>query len=333
MCISSLTTLKGYLSSDTSELHTRIMEDFVISKNCRCSVSTSPHRVIALSSSTTSSSSKINKSSLEEVSNCCYCCEKMSKDMELSLVDDFWSLTDLSSALSEVEVCEKTSSNVPTDHWSRNSCDSLKGRISSLFLNDFMSDVCFVCESSFTKNTTPEQTKVILPAHKFILCSASSVFYTMFYGSLPESSQNVIISDIKSETFIEMLRYLYCDQIDALDDVNCLLGLLYASRKYLLNSLFEQTTKILMHMLSSQNACLVLESAIMFEITDLTHQALEFVDAQTDICLKSENILGISLQTLTLILQRQTLTASEVSLFPFNVKTVFFNVLFLLNIK
>jgi hypothetical protein len=61
-----------------------------------------------------------------------------------------------------------------------------------------MSDVVFIVGTE----------KVSIEAHKFMLASTSEVFYTMFYGSLPERNA-VVIPDGDSEAFSLMLDVLF----------------------------------------------------------------------------------------------------------------------------
>lgn len=69
-----------------------------------------------------------------------------------------------------------------------------------MFLNEKMSDVTFFVGETKT-------TCVRLPAHKFVLSFASSVFRTMFAGGFVESeSSEVWIKDITPSTFKQTLK-------------------------------------------------------------------------------------------------------------------------------
>src|SRR6218665_594388 len=126
----------------------------------------------------------------------------MSQNKELALTDDLWSLSELSIDESDNNLYEPVAASIDNqpEHWS---CDNLKNRISSLFLNEFMSDVSFIFTESSSQNVTEIYS---LPGHKFILASASSVFYAMFYGPLAETNKQITISDIDSDVFAELLR-------------------------------------------------------------------------------------------------------------------------------
>ena len=47
----------------------------------------------------------------------------------------------------------------------------------------------------------------LMSAHKIVLSSRSSVFAAMFYGSLPEASDVIVVSDIEPVVFDLLLRY------------------------------------------------------------------------------------------------------------------------------
>lgn len=45
-----------------------------------------------------------------------------------------------------------------------------------------------------------------IPAHKYILATGSSVFFTMFYGGLPEMKDDIEVSDVEPSAFLTLLR-------------------------------------------------------------------------------------------------------------------------------
>lgn len=47
-----------------------------------------------------------------------------------------------------------------------------------------------------------------IPAHKYILATGSSVFYTMFYGGLPEVKDDIAVLDVEPSAFLTLLRYV-----------------------------------------------------------------------------------------------------------------------------
>lgn len=81
---------------------------------------------------------------------------------------------------------------------------SIDTSISGLYLNSDLADVNF----AFKGNGST----VLVPAHKLILASASSVFRTMFFGSLPEK-EIVEIVDATADEFEEFLQLFYLRKI------------------------------------------------------------------------------------------------------------------------
>jgi hypothetical protein len=62
--------------------------------------------------------------------------------------------------------------------------------------NGILSDVTFLAGKD----------KVEVKAHKVILASRSPVFYCMFCGSVPETSDSILIPDIEEDILKELLR-------------------------------------------------------------------------------------------------------------------------------
>ncbi|XP_055353042.1 BTB/POZ domain-containing protein 6-B-like [Paramacrobiotus metropolitanus] len=74
-----------------------------------------------------------------------------------------------------------------------------------------MSDVRFAVGHQFG-------TVKMFAAHKYILSICSTVFDTMFNGSLPESCEDAIeIPDLPPEAFANMLSYIYTDSVENLN--------------------------------------------------------------------------------------------------------------------
>jgi len=65
--------------------------------------------------------------------------------------------------------------------------------------NELMADLYFVVSNNGEKS-------VRFPVHKYVLAIGSSVFYAMFYGSLAETGDEVVVPDVEPEAFSKMLR-------------------------------------------------------------------------------------------------------------------------------
>ena len=68
--------------------------------------------------------------------------------------------------------------------------------------NKYMLDNQLYCDVKFKVGKAGK----LVGAHKYVLASRSSVFATMFYGGLPETSDVIEISDIEPDMFDILLR-------------------------------------------------------------------------------------------------------------------------------
>ncbi|CAH4005144.1 unnamed protein product [Pieris brassicae] len=103
--------------------------------------------------------------------------------------------------------------------------NSLYDRVNKLLVSYDWSDCSFlVCGQE-------------LKAHKLILAISSPVFEAMFYGPL-STNKSIIISDIDPNIFQLLLNFIYTDKVDILT-IEEAYDLLYASKKYLLDTLTE----------------------------------------------------------------------------------------------
>lgn len=48
----------------------------------------------------------------------------------------------------------------------------------------------------------------VIPAHKYVLATGSSVFYAMFYGGLAECKQEIEVPDVEPSAFLTLLKYV-----------------------------------------------------------------------------------------------------------------------------
>lgn len=47
-----------------------------------------------------------------------------------------------------------------------------------------------------------------IPSHKYILATASSVFYAMFYGGLADTKEEIEVPDVEPTAFLTLLRFV-----------------------------------------------------------------------------------------------------------------------------
>ncbi|KAH1007798.1 hypothetical protein HUJ04_004992 [Dendroctonus ponderosae] len=181
---------------------------------------------------------------------------------------------------------------------------TVRERNAAMFNNDLMADIRFVVGS-------PGCTQVI-PAHKYVLATGSSVFYAMFYGGLAECKEEIEVPDVEPSAFLILLKYLYCDEIQL--EADTVLATLYVAKKYIVPHLARACVNYLETSLTAKNACLLLSQSRLFEEPELMQRCWEVIDAQAEMALKSEGFVDIDMSTLESVLSRETLNCKEMNL-------------------
>ncbi|XP_013887376.1 BTB/POZ domain-containing protein 3, partial [Austrofundulus limnaeus] len=125
---------------------------------------------------------------------------------------------------------------------------TIRERNSVMFNNEMMADVHFV--------VGPPGGTQRVPGHKYVLAVGSSVFHAMFYGELAEDQEEIRIPDVEPPSFLAMLKYIYCDEIELCADT--VLATLYAAKKYMVPHLARACVSFLETSLSAKNACVLL---------------------------------------------------------------------------
>ncbi|XP_055348233.1 BTB/POZ domain-containing protein 6-like [Paramacrobiotus metropolitanus] len=135
----------------------------------------------------------------------------------------------------------------------------------------------------------------LFATHKYIMGLRSSVFYAMFYGSMPENCENPIdIPDCIPDAFANMLSWMYTDKVGDLSADNVFPTLSYAVTIPLATTIDE-----------------VLLQAIHWRADNIAEKCLKLMDDYTDEVLRSDQFVGVGQDVLQAILQRNTLTATE----------------------
>ncbi|XP_060564790.1 BTB/POZ domain-containing protein 3-like [Ruditapes philippinarum] len=182
---------------------------------------------------------------------------------------------------------------------------SVREKNSVMYNNPLMADVYFTVGSGNNKQR--------IAAHKYVLATGSSVFYAMFYGGLADQKDDIDLPDVEPVAFQNLLRYLYCDEINlAADNV---LSTLYVAKKYIVPFLARACVQYLETSLSARNACILLCQGRLFEEQELMEQCWEVIDAQAEEALASDGFVDIDFSTLESVLLRETLNAREVTVF------------------
>ena len=187
---------------------------------------------------------------------------------------------------------------------------SLKERNKHMFNNSLITDVSFSVKASSAQE---EKSALLIPAHKYVLAISSPVFFAMFYGHMADGSRTVELADCDSDTFLELLRFVYYDEVE-LTGAN-VFKVLYLAEKYMIPALSEECCQFLQDHLDASNVFEVLAGARHYEKAGLVEGCLQVVDNNCEEAMRSEAFLDISRDLLKEILIRDFLIAKEVSIF------------------
>ena len=183
---------------------------------------------------------------------------------------------------------------------------TLTERVEFPLNNSLMSDVSFV-----VRNASGEEES--LAAHKFVLAVSSPVFYSMFYGKAPERRKEIDLPDCDSESFLELLRFLYSDKVDLTG--GSVMQVWYLAKKYIVPELETACTNFLKEHLSPENVFDILPLAKKFEEEEVVVRCWEVIDISTQDALQSETFPGITRELLEEVVKRDDLTIREIDLF------------------
>ena len=188
---------------------------------------------------------------------------------------------------------------------------SLKERNKHMFNNSLISDVTFSVNNS---SAHQQQSVLLIPAHKYVLAISSPVFFAMFYGHMADAARTVELADCDSDSFLELLRFVYCDEAE-LTGRN-VIQVLYLAKKYMIPALSEKCTRFLQENLDANNVFAVLPGVQPYgEEACLIKQCWNVVDKTAEEAMHSEAFFDISHELLKAVLKRDSLTAREVDIF------------------
>ncbi|KAL3858829.1 hypothetical protein ACJMK2_009081 [Sinanodonta woodiana] len=145
-------------------------------------------------------------------------------------------------------------------------------------------------------------------AHKYVLISRSSVFYAMLCGLLQETGP-INIPDIEPDVFKQLLRFLYFEAFKP--DGDSILALLYAAKKYAVESLVNKCVSWLKEGISVDNVCSILQQAHTFDQKDLRSKCLEFILNNGSLVLKHSSFRNLSSACVEMVVSQDELCAEE----------------------
>ncbi|XP_054756612.1 BTB/POZ domain-containing protein 2-like [Lytechinus pictus] len=182
---------------------------------------------------------------------------------------------------------------------------SVKERMAFMFNNETLSDVHFIVGKGDNMQR--------IPAHKFVLSVGSAVFDAMFNGGMATTSSEVELPDVEPAAFLALLRFLYSDEVQI--GPESVMTTLYTAKKYAVPALESACVEFLKKNLSSDNAFMLLTQARLFDEPQLANLCLETIDKNTAEALSAEGFTDIDLDTLIVVLERDTLGIKESMLF------------------
>ncbi|XP_071492787.1 BTB/POZ domain-containing protein 2-like [Diadema setosum] len=182
---------------------------------------------------------------------------------------------------------------------------SVKERMAFMFNNETLSDVHFIVGKGDNMQR--------IPAHKFVLSVGSAVFDAMFNGGMATTSSEVELPDVEPAAFLALLRFLYSDEVQI--GPESVMTTLYTAKKYAVPALESACVEFLKKNLSADNAFMLLTQARLFDEPQLANLCLETIDKNTVEALNAEGFTDIDLDTLIVVLERDTLGIKESMLF------------------
>ena len=198
---------------------------------------------------------------------------------------------------------------VREDFWQSTARSTIRKRCKSIFNQELFSDVNFVVRDSQGGN----ESKMMIPAHKFVLAISSPVFYAMFYSELAETKYSIEISDCDYESLLELFRFIYSDKANLTPDN--VMQLMYLAEKYMLPFLADKCSDYLKENLDTSNVFQVLPAAQKYEEKDLQDHCWKVIEKETDEAVKSDGFVTIERSILEELVQKDSLNIKEVELF------------------
>ncbi|KAK3092291.1 hypothetical protein FSP39_000879 [Pinctada imbricata] len=147
-----------------------------------------------------------------------------------------------------------------------------------MFQNQIGSDVTF---------TLGQSGEDVVSAHKYVLCSRSSVFFAMLCGPFHSDGDDTInIPDIEKDIFLALLRFMYSEEVSiTADNVT---QILYAARKYSVLQLARKCRDFLEDNISTDNVSVILENAHIFDEEGLYQNCLSYIFQHPYECVQSD---------------------------------------------
>lgn len=176
--------------------------------------------------------------------------------------------------------------------------------VSKLYLNNELSDVCFVFE------TKDDIVKVC--AHKLILAAASPVFHKMFYGLMNEG-RYVKITDATASGFKTFLQFFYLEKVIlTMENMDEILSL---ANKYDMFDCANTCMKFIKNQLRPENVCWAYQLSIVLDNNDLKRFCEKVISIAPLDVFQTESFLQCDRIVLKHILRMDLMICKETELF------------------
>ena len=187
---------------------------------------------------------------------------------------------------------------------------TVKERLTFLFNNNILSDVTFIVGRDVHQQR--------IPAHRFVLSVGSAVFDAMFNRHSSKAGTSAIeeeidLPDVEPASFLALLRFLYSDEVQIGPET--VMTTLYTAKKYAVPALEKHCVDFLKRHLCADNAFMLLTQARLFDEPQLAALCLETIDKSTPEALSAEGFIDIDIDTLSAVLDRDSLRIKEAKLF------------------
>merc|ERR1719341_230108 len=178
-------------------------------------------------------------------------------------------------------------------------------RFAFMFNNEILADVHFKVGRGGAEQR--------IPAHKFVLSVGSAVFDAMFNSTLATQEDEITLPDVEPAAFLALLKFLYSDEVQIGPET--VMTTLYTAKKYAVPALEKHCVDFLKRNLSPDNAFMLLTQARLFDEPQLSALCLECLDKNTPEALTADGFTDIDIDTLSAVLDRDSLRVKESKLF------------------
>lgn len=192
-----------------------------------------------------------------------------------------------------------------------NANDKVKSKVpSTLHINvstrnsEFVGNECFADMTFYI-----EQENIEIPAHRIIVATASNVLEKFINGTGSiGSTARITVTDISSKDFLEVLRYIYTDDIN-ITETNALPILRVANYLYL-PYLEELCVEMITSTMNIGNVCTLFENTYKLNSV-LGRKCIQLIQSKTELLMKNGSLTSIDQDALSEILKKDKLNIKK----------------------